>query len=161
MFLCGFFTPLLEEVFFPNITLLRLHVKIQFDPIVSDLLMEKLKKQSPTQKTGLNFEFLLGRTSGAIKPAQGNCMMITSSMCPIQLFQTRFQLYCRHENSNSYCKEEHLKCNRGWNVFLAHFIMDPDLQSPVHNLKNLGRSLRWWTDLNRSNLQNLFTWCQQ
>ena len=40
--------------------------------------------------------------------------MTTSSMCPIQLFQTRFQLHCRHKKFNSCCKEEHLKGNRDW-----------------------------------------------
>ena len=34
------------EVFFPNITFLRLTVKIQFDFIASDFLMKKVKKQS-------------------------------------------------------------------------------------------------------------------
>ena len=32
--------------------------------------MEKLKKQSSTLKTGLNFEFLLGRTLRVMKPVQ-------------------------------------------------------------------------------------------
>ena len=58
-------------------------------------------------------------------------MMITSSICPIQLFQTRFQLHCRHRNFNSCCKEEYLNGNRYWNVFCAHFTIDPDPQSPV------------------------------
>ena len=34
------------EVFFPNITFLRLTVKIQFDFIASDFLTKKVKKQS-------------------------------------------------------------------------------------------------------------------
>ena len=90
--------------------------------------------------------FLLSRTSGAFKSAQVNCIIITSSMCPIQLFQTRFQLYCRQQHFNSFDKEEHLKGNRVWNVFLVHFSMDPDSQSPVWcsetTLKNVWRSLR-------------------
>ena len=127
--------------------------------------MEKLKKQSSTLKTGLNFEFLLGRTLreqwSLYKLAY--FMLITSSMCPIQLFQTRFQLYCRHKNFNSCCKEEHLKGNRDWNVFRAHFTMDPDSQSPVwfsdstykKYLKESERAIS--SDLirhTRSNLQN-------
>ena len=50
-----------------------------------------------------------------------NCMLITSSMCPIQLFQTRFQLHWTHKNFNSCCKEEHLKGNRDWNVLCTFY----------------------------------------
>ena len=39
----------MEEVFFSNITLLWLYVKIWFDLIASDLSMKKLKKQSSTR----------------------------------------------------------------------------------------------------------------
>ena len=56
-------------------------------------------------------------------------MIINSSMCPIKLFQTSFQLHCRLFNFNSFCKEEQLKCNRDCVMFLrAQFTMDPDLK---------------------------------
>ena len=96
--------------------------------------------------------FLLSRTSGAFKSAQVNCMIITSSMCPIQLFQTRFQLYCRQQHFNSFDKEEHLKGNRVWNVFLVHFSMDPDSQSPFDVVKLLKKMFEevWDCDFERS-----------
>ena len=109
--------------------------------------MEKLKKQSSTHKTRLNFQFLLCKTLGAIKPVQVNCMMTTCG--PTQLFQASFQSHCRHKNFNSCFKEEHLKGNRDCErLFCAHFTMDQD--SPVTSLikqhylkKNLWRSLRY------------------
>ena len=52
----------------------------KFDLIASDFSIEKLKKQSSTQKARVNFEVLLSKTSGAIKLVQGACMMITLSM---------------------------------------------------------------------------------
>ena len=81
------------------------------------------------------------------------------SMCPIQLFQTRFQLHCRHKNFNSCCKE-HLKGNRDRNVFCAHFTMDPDSQLPVWCRETTYKKclkeyeIEISSDLNRSNLQN-------
>ena len=102
--------------------------------------MEKLKKQSSTNKTRLNFQFLLCKTLGAIKPVQVNCMMITCG--PTQLFQASFQSHCRHKNFNSCYKKEHLKGNRDCErLFCAHFTMGQD--SPVtsliqrHYLKNI------------------------
>ena len=47
--------------------------------------MEKLKKQSSTQRTRLNFEFLLGKTSGAIELVQGTWMTVTLSMWPYSI----------------------------------------------------------------------------
>ena len=47
-FLCGFYYPIVWKKLFLNITLLRLHVKIWFDLIASDFLIEKHKKQSST-----------------------------------------------------------------------------------------------------------------
>ena len=44
--LTNFREGIIEKVFFPNIFLLRLHVKISFDLIAFDFLMNKLKKQS-------------------------------------------------------------------------------------------------------------------
>ena len=68
-----------------------------------------------------------------------NCMMITSSMCPIQLFQTRF--HCIADIRILILVEEHLKGNGDWNDFHANFTMDPDSQSPVSSsdttLKNV------------------------
>ena len=61
-----------------------------------------------------------------------NCMMITSSMCPLQLFQKRFQLYTTDINIFiPAAKKNTLKGTETENVFRAHFIMDPDLRSPV------------------------------
>ena len=72
--------------------------------------MEKLKKQSSTLKTRLNFEFLLDRTSAAIKPVQVNCMMITSSMLPYSIFSNKvsisdvkiFYSCCKEEKVNPF-----------------------------------------------------------
>ena len=74
-------------------------------------------------------------------------MMITSNMCPIQLFQTSFQLHCRHKHSNSCSKEEHLKDNRDCEMFFRHILPWNQIHSHQFDaatlLKiNLWRSLR-------------------
>ena len=129
-----FITPILYGIFFPNTTLLGCMSNLTW----LDFSVKKRKNQSSTWRTRLIFEFLLVKTKGTNN--QVNCMMITSSMCPIQLFQTSFQLHCRINililvaNKNTLKRHQRL-----WNVFHAHFTMDPDLQSPVllqwHNLK--------------------------
>ena len=114
--------------------------------------MKKLKKQSSTSKAVLTFEFLHGKTSGAIKCVQVNCL-ITLSMCPIQLLQTRFQLHFRQNYFNSCCKEEHLKGNRDCRMFLCTFYHGP--RFPVTSLmqRNYFRNLFeevWDSDFQRS-----------
>ena len=86
-------------------------------------------------------------------------MMITSSLHPIQLFQTRFQLHCSHKHFNSCCKEEHFKSNRNpWTqiqmsnfaniLYLAQTMVSPhngSLNSWNHwiNEQPLYQSLFW------------------
>ena len=122
----------MEEVCFPNIILLRLHVKIWFDLIASDFSIDKLKKQSLTYRTILNFEFLLGKTSGAIKPVQVNSMMITSSMCPYSIVSNKVSTAFQTKNFNSCCKEEQHKGNIDCRMFWVHiFPWTQTHQSPV------------------------------
>ena len=87
-------------------------------------------------------------------------MMITSSMCPIQLFQTRF--HCIADIRILILVEEHLKGNGDWNDFHANFTMDPDSQSPVSSsdttLKNVWRSLWFWVILTGQICGSLSSW---
>ena len=75
-------------------------------------------------------------------------MMITSSMSPIQLLQTRFHLHWRHKHFNSCCKEEHCKGNRDCAMFFVHILPWTQIHSHQFDtaklLKiNFWRSLRW------------------
>ena len=81
-------------------------------------------KSSLQLKTRLIFEFLLRKILGTVKHVQVNCMRLTSSMCPIQLFQANFQLHCRPILILD-AKKNTLK-GTDWNVFCAHFTMDRD-----------------------------------
>ena len=67
--------------------------------------MEKLKKQSSTLKTRLNFEFLLDRTSAAIKAVQVNCMMMPPSMLHYSIVSNKVSI-SDVKNFYSCCKEE-------------------------------------------------------
>ena len=91
-------------------------------------------------------------------PVQVNWMMITSRMCPIQPFQTMFQLHCRHKNSNSCCKEEHFKGEA--KMFFVHILPWTKIHSHQFDAATLLKKMfevAISTDLNRSNLQNFST----
>ena len=127
-----FITPLLEEVFFLILLSWGCTSKFNLTQLLSICWWRNLKSSLQLKRPDKILSFFSAEHWEQWSMYRlANCMLITSSMCPIQLFQTRFQLHCRHKNFNSHWKEEHLKGNRDWNVFCAHFTMDPDSQSPV------------------------------
>ena len=80
-------------------------------------------KSSLQLKARLIFEFLVRKILGTVKHVQlheDNFRHVPYSVISSKLstaLQTHF---------NSSCKEEHLKGNRDWSLFCAHFTMDRD-----------------------------------